>query len=163
MFQTFAINQYNGRPQIIDQEGQLAEAAVEGLPIRVDRRHPYKNALTNQATSVPVEVLGKQAFLSIPRIQTMITGPNKICIPGFKSLLSGPTEEFRETIGFTDPIYGPKNPTLALWLEFRDGFPRMYKFLLGGPSLGIMFNMNHFFGVDGKGVTPRRQFKCSVL
>ena len=76
MFQTFAINQYNGQLQIINQEGQLAEAAVEGLAISVDRRLPYKNTPTNQATSVPVEVLGKQAFLCIPHIQTMITGLN---------------------------------------------------------------------------------------
>ena len=145
MFQTLSINQYTGRAQIINQEGQLAEAVVEGIPIRVDRKNPYKNGPTHLASSVAVEVLGKPALLAIPRIQTMITGPTEsISILDLKSLLTGPSEEFRNLIGFTDPVYGPKNPTMAVWLEFRDGFPRMYEFLIRGPQLGITFSMNHF-------------------
>ena len=73
-------------------------------------------------------------------------------------------EEFREKIGFTDLIYGPKVPTLALWLEFKDGFPCVYEFMLGGPSLGIVFNLNHFYGTNGKGGNqePPIQVQCSM-
>ena len=40
----------------------------------------------------------------------------------------------------------------------------MYEFLIGGPQLGIMFSMNHFFGVDGKGSDPQDpvQVQCSM-
>ena len=73
-------------------------------------------------------------------------------------------EEFREKIGFTDLIYGPKVPTLAVWLEFKDGFPRVYKFMLGGPSLGVMFDLDHFYGADGKGGNQELpiQVQCSM-
>ena len=74
MFLTFSINQYTGRAQLINQEGQLAEAAVEGIPIRVDRKNPYKSSPTHLAASAAVEVLGKSALLSVPRIHSWITG-----------------------------------------------------------------------------------------
>ena len=60
-------------------------------------------------------------------------------------------EEFREKIGFTDLVYGPKEPTLAVWLEFKDGCPCVYEFILGGPSLEIVFDLDHFYGAEGKG------------
>ena len=79
-----------------------------------------------------------------------------------KSLLTGPSEEFRNLIGFTDPVYGPKDPMLAVWLECRDRVPRMYEFLIGGLQLGITFRMNHFYGVDGKGGNSKTSVQCSM-
>ena len=76
MYQTFTINQYTGRPQIIGHDGEMSEAAIEDVPIRVHRRHPYKMASADLTSSVPVEVLGKKAYLSMPHIQMMITGTN---------------------------------------------------------------------------------------
>ena len=75
MFQTFSINQYTGQAQLINQEGQLAEAAVEGIPIGLDRKNPYKSSLTHLAVSTVGEVLGKAALLSVPWIQSWITSP----------------------------------------------------------------------------------------
>ena len=76
MYQTFTINQYTGLPQIISHDGVLSEAAIEDMPIRVRRRCPYKVASADLMSSVPVEVLGKKALLSMSRIQMLITGSN---------------------------------------------------------------------------------------
>ena len=51
---------------------------------------------------------------------------------------------------------------LAVWLEFKDGSPRMCEFLIRGPPLGITFNMNQFFGTDGKGGNSETSVQCSM-
>ena len=76
MYQTFTINQYTGLPQMISHDGALSEAQIEDVPIRVHRRRPYRVAPADLMSSVPVEVLGKKALLSMSHIQMLITGSN---------------------------------------------------------------------------------------
>jgi hypothetical protein len=135
MFLTLAINKNNGRALVINQEGSSSDLAVEGVPLRVDRKNPFKFTPTTVDNSSEVKILDKSATIPAPRINAMMTGP---------------PESFRHEIGFTDPDYAPTTNVVALWLDYKDGFPRMHEFLVGGPPLEVSFTMELFFGHDEK-------------
>ena len=85
MFHTFAIRKDNGRAAVIDQQGLISDQGVPGIPIRVDRRSPFKLSGTTVATSAEVKVLPGSNVLSGPRIAAMMTGA---------------PESFRDEVGF---------------------------------------------------------------
>ena len=117
MYLTYAIKKENGRALIVDQDGATSDEATEGVPIRVDRGNPFKLSSTPLSSSAEVRPLPRAALMPTPRIQAMMTGPPEV---------------YRDEIGFTDPMFLPKKTTIAMWLEYKDGSPRLHKFIVGG-------------------------------
>ena len=117
MFLILAIKEVNGRALVVNQEGATSKVAADGIPLRIDGKNPSKLTTTLLASSAEVKVLPRTALTPSPRIQAMLTGP---------------PEDFQDTIGFTDPTYMPQNTKVAMLLEYKDGSPRLHKFLIGG-------------------------------
>ena len=134
IFYTVAIRKGSGEPLIINQEGLVATEAAEGVPIKVSRHDPHSLSMVEADMAADVEALDPAVRMPLNRLKEMLTGP---------------VEYFRHGIGFTDKDTKPTKLTAALWLEYREGSPRLHEFILEGNHLDISFLMSKLFGKDG--------------
>ena len=122
MSMTLAIRKESGRPVNINNEGFLSDYAVSWVNLKIDRKDPFKLVPVDDESSVDVEVIDSSVCIPSDRLEAMKTGP---------------VEQFRHSIGFTDPASIPEGITVAVWLQYRNGAPRLHEFILGGDNLSV--------------------------
>ena len=134
-FLTVAIRKETGRQVYIGKDGKIADYAKEGTEVRLDYQKPYLLKPSSLENSTSVTWLPKQASLPVSRIAAMATGA---------------VEEYVASLGFAEPENSPKEPTVALWMNFdRDGLA-MHEYVIGGPDQAIKFPLSMFMGMAGR-------------
>ena len=112
-FVTLGIRRENGQLVFVNKEGFLAKDCPRGFPVKMDNRNPYSLTPVNSESGVDVRKLSNNNNIPTPRIQAMLTET---------------PETFRVNSGFTDPEMWPASPTIAMWLEHRNGMPGSHEF-----------------------------------
>ena len=116
-FLTLAIQKTSGQPVFLNTEGFVAHAAIDGIPIMVDRKNPFRLKPTGEGSGVAVTALDESYLIPDQRIEGMRTGP---------------VETFRHQAGFTDPVTKPDSLVVALWFEFEGGEYQTHEFIAAG-------------------------------
>ena len=134
---TLAIQRKSGKAIFINKDGLVANETLLGPVIVIDEKDPY--AVRYCSDGHLVSILDPLCEIPMTKMITMIVGQ---------------VENYRAEIGLADTFLAPSKLTAAMWINFRQGMPQGHEFLLGGPSLDVLFTLSSFCGLDEKSVSP---------
>ena len=104
MYETLVICAETGRLLVYNQKGETLNEPSKGVPLRIDRKDPFKEEYTSLITSAPVIRLDKELYMPSTKIRRMMMGP---------------VEQFRAEIGFCNPEETLETTTIAVWMMFN--------------------------------------------